>query len=69
MGFFRLPIGFDKDLMRMMAKFWWQSNPESKKIHWVSLDKLCQSCKNGDLNFRDLATFNQALLTKLVWRD
>lgn len=41
MACFRLLTSFCKDLMKMMAKFWWHSNPYSRKIHWTSWDKLC----------------------------
>ncbi|XP_060965586.1 uncharacterized protein LOC133034509 [Cannabis sativa] len=43
MSFFLLPSNTCKELKRLMAKFWWQSDSSSGKgIHWMSWERLCR---------------------------
>lgn len=57
MSCFRLPKSTVKNLTSAMATFWWSSQEDKGKIHWLSWDKLLCSKKawrNGFKRFRNL---------------
>ena len=64
MSVFCLPKGVCKDIMDVIAQYWWGDDEENKKMHWFSWWKLCIPKCDGGLGFRDLHSFNLALLAK-----
>jgi hypothetical protein len=68
MSCFQLPRGLCQQLERMACNFWWGSNLDKGKIHWVSWKKICRKKEHGGLNYRETFMFNQALLAKQGWR-
>ena len=36
MACFKLPKGLCRDICKSIANFWWGSNQQEKKLHWIS---------------------------------
>ncbi|PNX68873.1 ribonuclease H, partial [Trifolium pratense] len=53
----------------MMNAFWWgHGGANNKGIHWLSWEKLSVHKNNGRMSFKDITTFNLAMLSKQGWK-
>ena len=68
MSCFKLPNRLCEEMTRMVRQFWWGQVNNEKKVAWMSWDQMCLLKEKWDMGFRDLKSFNLALLAKQGWR-
>ncbi|XVF79104.1 hypothetical protein PTKIN_Ptkin14bG0192800 [Pterospermum kingtungense] len=65
---FKLPKTLLHEMEMIIAKFRWGSTSSRWKIHWKNWLFLCCSKLDGGAGFKDLESFNLALLARQWWR-
>ena len=64
MSVFRLPTSVYDDLAKMMRQYWWGIEHGKRKMAWLSWEKMKLPKAMGGMGFRDLHSFNLAMLAK-----
>ena len=67
MQVFKLPKLLCSELKGVMARCWWGGSVDRRKMDQQRWSKLCSPKCEEDLGFKDLRTFNQALVVKQGW--
>ncbi|KAL9661113.1 hypothetical protein QQ045_025933 [Rhodiola kirilowii] len=68
MSCFKIPGSLIKRIVSMITNFWWSNCKEGRGLHWCNYKKLCRDKMEGGVGFKELAIFNDALLSKQIWR-
>ncbi|PNX97372.1 ribonuclease H, partial [Trifolium pratense] len=67
MSVYLLPETTIKEIERMMNSFWWGGGANNKGIKWLAWDRMAYPKGLGGMGFKDLHTFNLAMIAKQGW--
>ncbi|XP_026398797.1 uncharacterized protein LOC113294610 [Papaver somniferum] len=67
LGCLKIPYKSIKKLEPLQRNYWW-NKPSSKGCKIIGWSEVSKPKRMGDLGFKNIKLFNEALLTKLAWR-
>lgn len=65
---FQLPIRLAKKIEQVIAHLWWTDQKTHKGVHWMAWSKLAKGKTVGGLGFKEMISFNLAMLEKVGWQ-
>ncbi|CAA0833761.1 Ribonuclease H-like superfamily protein, partial [Striga hermonthica] len=69
MSCFRLSVSVCKAISSISAQYWWSRGENQEKgIHWKAWKLLTLPKVDGGIGFKDISSFNKALICKQLWR-
>jgi hypothetical protein len=64
MGCFDITKEMCDQINTMIGSYWWSNQDKENKMHWLSWEIVTKPKGDGGLGFRDIHTFNLAMLAK-----
>ena len=68
MSIFRMPIGVQEEIEKLMRDFLWQNLEGDQSRHLVAWEEVCKPKELGGLGLVNLGEKNSAPLSKWLWR-
>ncbi|CAL5328668.1 unnamed protein product [Camellia sinensis] len=68
LSLFKMPIGVNKALRKIQAKFLWGGSKDGRSVHLVNWGEVTKNKNQGGLGVRDLGEVNDCMLLKWWWR-